>query len=141
MSPRPLFLDPSVLLLAVGGPHPARGGCRRVLAAAAAGAVTLHLSVEGGQEFLFHRLRRSDRDQAVLQFDQVDHIAVWHAFDVDILRASRQLVASTAARGRDAVHAATALAQGFDAIVSCDADFDGIPGLRRLDPDAALDDL
>jgi predicted nucleic acid-binding protein len=32
------------------------------------------------------------------------------------------------------VHAATALASGFTQIVSCDGDFDGIPGLERLDP-------
>ncbi|GAB96796.1 hypothetical protein KILIM_049_00140 [Kineosphaera limosa NBRC 100340] len=45
------------------------------------------------------------------------------------------------ARGRDAVHAATALAADFSAIVSCDADFDDIPGLRRLEPEEALEGL
>ena len=37
-------------------------------------------------------------------------------------------------RGRDAVHAATALDAGFDTIVSTDRDFDGIPGLTQRDP-------
>lgn len=45
------------------------------------------------------------------------------------------------ARGRHAVHAATALARDFSAIVSCDADFDDIPGLGRLEPEAAVADL
>lgn len=130
----PLFLDPSVPLLAVGGDHPWRGPCRTVLAAAAAGRLRIHLSVEGGQEFLFHRLRRVGRDRGVAEFDQVDRLVVWHDFDAEILRSASGLVSRGHARGRDAVHAATALAAGFTQIVSCDADFDGIPSLERLDP-------
>lgn len=112
-----------------------------MLAAAAAGTVELHLSVEGGHEFLYHRLRRGDREQAVRQFDIVDALAIWHVFDVDILRASRHLVAGGHARGRHAVHAATALARDCSATVSCDADFYDIPGLGRLEPQAAVADL
>lgn len=129
-----LFLDPSVLLLAVGSDDPRREPCRNVLRAAAAGTARLHMSVEGGQEFLFHRMRRSDRASAVRDFDAVDELVVWHAFDIDILRASRSLVAQGTLRGRDAVHAATALDAGFKQIVSSDRDFDGIPGLDRVDP-------
>lgn len=33
----------------------------------------------------------------------------------------------------DAMHAATALEAGIDTIVSTDDDFDGLPGLRRVD--------
>ena len=38
-------------------------------------------------------------------------------------------------RGRDAVHAATALTHGIETIISPDHAFDGIPGLRRQDPE------
>lgn len=132
-----LFVDPSVLLLAVGGDHPLRDPCRTVLRAAAEGTVRLHLSVEGGQEFLFHRLRTADRASAVHAFDLVDAFVEWHDFDQEVLRRSRDLVAAGHARGRDAVHAATALRAGFQAIVSCDRDFDAIPSLTRLDPRSA----
>lgn len=37
----------------------------------------------------------------------------------------------------DRIHAATALVNGIDTILSADAGFDGVPGLRRVDP---LDD-
>ena len=137
----PVFVDPSVLLLAVGGEHPLKPVCRHVLAAAATGRLRLHLSVQGGQEFLFHRLRRVGREQAVREFDHLERLAVWHPVDLDILLASRDLVSRGHARGRDAVHAATARAAGFTTIVSTDGDFDGIPGLTRLDPaDAWLDE-
>ena len=131
---RPVFVDPSVPLLAVGGEHPWRAACREVLEAAAACEVRLHLSVEGGQEFLFHRLRQVGRQQAVQQFGLLDRLAGWHPVDVEILRQSAELVRQGHARGRDAVHAATAISAGFSSIVSCDPDFDGIPGLKRLDP-------
>ncbi len=130
----PVFVDPSVLLLAVGGDHPWRAPCRAVLEAASAGSVRLHLSVEGGQEFLFHRMRSVERARAVSEFEQLDRLAMWHDFDADVLRRSATVVRDGHARGRDAVHAATALSAGFTEIVSCDADFDDIPGLTRRDP-------
>lgn len=74
------------------------------------------------------------KESAIREFDQVERLVVWHAFDLDILRAARDLMARSHVRGRDAVHAATALAAGFDTIVSTDRDFDGIPGLTRRDP-------
>ena len=69
------------------------------------------------------------------EFDAVDRLVVWHPFDEETLRASRDVVAAGSARGRDAVHAATAILGGFTEIVSCDADFDHIPGLRRKHPE------
>lgn len=131
---RALFLDPSVLLLAVGADHPWRSDCRGVLQRAAEGSLRLHLSVEGGQEFLFHRLRRTDRASALAQFAMINALVVWHDFDVAVLHAARDLVATAEVRGRDAVHAATALGAGFASIVSCDRDFDRVPGLARLEP-------
>lgn len=130
----PVFVDPSVLLLAVGAEHHLREPCRTVLAGAMTGRLVVNMSVEGGQEFLFHRLRRVGPRVAVKEFDLVDRLVIWHDFDADVLRRSRDLVAGGQARGRDAVHAATALAAGFTTIVSCDADFDTVSGLRRLDP-------
>lgn len=131
---RAVFVDSSVLLLAVGGEHPLRGPCRGVLDLAGRDVLGLHLSVEGGQEFLFHRLRRGARDEALAQFAALDRLVTWHPFDAEILRASVRLVADCGLRGRDAVHAATALAAGFHLIFSCDEDFDAVPGLTRVDP-------
>lgn len=131
---RALFVDTDVLLVAFGGPHPARAACVQLLEAAGRGEVEVHLSVEAGQEFLFHRLRRSPRDEAVQAFDRLDSLAVWHDFDATVLRGFRRLVGDGSVRGRDAVHAATALLAGFDVLVSLDPDFEGVPGLRRLDP-------
>ncbi|UFU03212.1 type II toxin-antitoxin system VapC family toxin [Ruania suaedae] len=130
----PLFLDPAILLLAIGGEHPDRDPCRRIVESAAAGRLRLHMSVEGGQEFLFHRMRRGDRGQALAAFDTIRSMVIWHDFTSEVLLAARDLVAASPIRGRDAVHAATAANAGFTRIVSTDADFDALPALVRVHP-------
>lgn len=130
---RRIWVDTSVLVFAAGGEHPMREPCRRLIAAAAAGTAELHASVEMVQEFVFHRLRRVSRADAVSQARQAGALCALHPFDMDVLQRALELV-SAGLGGRDAVHAATALAHGFEEIVSADRDFDAVPGLRRIDP-------
>jgi uncharacterized protein len=135
---RRLFLDATVLAFAVGGEHLQRRPCREILAAGQSGAAELHVSVEALQELLHHRLRRTDRASAVSQARRLQAGLHVHAFDPTVLTRALDLVAHTSLRGRDSVHAASAMVNGFDAIVTADTDFDGIPGLRRIDPAEAL---
>ena len=128
------FIDSGVAIYAAGSPHPLKSPCRRVFDAAARREISLHASVECGQEFLYHRLRKAGLVSALADFDDLEALVTWHDFTRDVLRQSRDLVARGEVRGRDAVHAATAISAGFKQIVACDNDFDGITGLRRLDP-------
>ncbi len=57
-----------------------------------------------------------------------------HPFDDLVLGKALELVDTTTIRGRDAVHAATAMLAGFEEIISADQDFDDIPGLVRISP-------
>ena len=135
---RRAFVDTTVLTLATGDEHLLREPCRAIVELAARGELVVHVSTEAIQEFAFHRMRRADRSLAVSQSREVAAMCRVHAFDIDVLEQSLSLVASAAIRGRDAVHAATAIIHGFDSIVTADRDFDGIPGLRRIDPTDAL---
>ncbi|MDK7741286.1 type II toxin-antitoxin system VapC family toxin [Helcobacillus massiliensis] len=129
-----LFIDSTVLLHAVGGPHPMREPSHILLGAAGESRVTLHASVEAGQEFLFHRMRRVGGAQAAQEFRIVDRLVLWHSFDQAVLRKSVELSSAGRIGGRDAVHAATAFLAGFNEIVSADRAFDGVPGLLRHSP-------
>lgn len=129
-----LLVDSTVLAYASGGEHPQREACRAILRAGATGDVRLHASVEAIQEFTFHRMRRGDRAVAVDQAHAFMAGLTLHAFDTKILARSIELIGESTVRGRDAVHAATALELGLTEIVSADTDFDGIPGLTRVDP-------
>lgn len=131
------FVDTSVLAVALGGPHPDREACRAFLQDSARAAGQLHASVELVQELLFHRLRRVQRPVALAQAGQVRAACVLHAFDEAVLDRALELVSVSSVRGRDAVHAATALQAGFAEIVSLDVDFDAVPGLRRVHPGEA----
>lgn len=128
------FIDTSVLLYAMGQPHPLKAVCGAVLAAAARGDVVLHASVDAVQEALYYRARRGPRQEAVADARSLSAMVVLHAFDETTAERMIDLVETTSIRGRDAVHAATALQAGFTEIVSTDPDFDDVPGLRRLDP-------
>ncbi|MCL2788458.1 MAG: type II toxin-antitoxin system VapC family toxin [Micrococcales bacterium] len=128
-------MDTSVFLFAVGGPHPLQAPCRRLFDAAAVGDVELHVSVEALQEALFHRMRRRDaRADAVAVVRDLADLAVTHPLDDAIMARTFELVLTTPLRGRDAVHAATALVAGFSSIATGDADFSSIPGLQALRP-------
>ena len=133
-----LFLDSAVWAYALGEEHPRREACRALLLAAQQGRFELHASVELVQEVVFHRLRRTDRTTAVAEGRAIELSCTLHPFDATVLDKSLDLTATTTIGGRDSVHAATALLHGFDAIVSPDRDFAGVPGLRRLDPADAL---
>lgn len=94
------------------------------------------------QEFVFHRMRRGDRRSAVRQARDVAALCVLHDFDSAVLRTALDLIADTEGLGgRDAVHLATALRHGLTMIISPDQAFDGIPGIRRIDPSSAVEDL
>lgn len=134
------FVDTTVLTFALGGDHALREPCRSILDGAAEKTIEIHASVEAIQELLFHRLRRDSPAKAAAEARHLRAMLRVHAFDEEVLEDSINLVDSTTIRGRDAVHAATALAAGFTQIVSADTDFDGIPGLTRVDPtDVRLD--
>lgn len=125
------FVDTSVLLVAVGGPHPDREVCREFIARDPHG---LHVGVEAVQEFAFHRLRRGERATAVRDARRLRLSTIVHDFDQAVLDLALELMDSTSLRGRDAVHAATAMRAGFDLIVTLDRDFGPIPGLAAMHP-------
>lgn len=133
---RRVFIDSNVPIYAVGGPSPHKAACLAVLESAARGEVELHASVEMVQEFLFHRMRRCERGEAVGQARAVAAAVVLHDFDAGVVADSLALVEHHGLRSRDAVHAATALRNGFGQIVTVDPDFDRCPGLERVDPSA-----
>lgn len=135
MTPTRVLLDTAVVAYAIGGAHPMRHPCRRIIAAVAEGRLRADASVELVQELLFHRLRRTDRAVAVRQSRDAARLCHLHPFDDAVLAQALDLVgAHDRIGGRDAIHAATALVHGVRAVCSPDLAFDGIAGIDRWDP-------
>ena len=133
-----LYVETSVLLIAAGVMHPQRAACQGVLDSLRTGRRRLHTSVEGIQEFVFHRTRRGDLAVGMAQAEGLANSLVLHHFDEAVLLEALRLMKSTPVRGRDAVHAATAMLAGFDRIVTLDSDFDSLPGLAAVTPAEVL---
>jgi predicted nucleic acid-binding protein len=131
-----VLIDAAIALYALGEPGPARDRSRALIDELAVGRGRAYASVEMVQEVVHHRLRRTgDRARAVRESGFVTAAMVILDFDREVLDFSLDLIARVPAiRGRGAVHAATALAYGIEVIASPDRAFDGIPGLRRIDP-------
>ncbi|MBP8919280.1 MAG: type II toxin-antitoxin system VapC family toxin [Micropruina sp.] len=131
------FVDTSVLLLAAGGEHPDREPSRAFLAGALRADRPVHASIEAMREYLFHRMRRADRTSALAETRALFAVLHLHDLTAPIFRRSLGVVESTPLRGRDALHAATALEAGFDRIVTLDRDFAQVPGLAAVHPGQA----
>ncbi|GAB3615797.1 hypothetical protein GCM10027416_03540 [Okibacterium endophyticum] len=127
------FLDSTVFLYALGTEHPLKQASVAVIEQGAAQGLRFYCNVEVIQEVAFHRLRRtSDRTRAVAEARLAMSTCTVLPFDREILDASLDLLARMPTiRGRDAVHAASALAYGIETIITPDTAFDGIPGLTR----------
>jgi predicted nucleic acid-binding protein len=130
------LVDSAVVVYALGAESQWRQPCRQVLVQAGQQRFSAYASVEMIQEFVHHRLRRSgDRAASAKQGRYAASLFTLLNFDREVLDLSLNLIERLPTiRGRDAVHAATALAYGIGTIVSPDKAFDGIPGLVRVDP-------
>lgn len=130
-----ILLDTSVAVYALGADDPRRIPCRVLLDRASTGEFRAYASVEMIQELTHHRLRKTgNRLDATADGRDISAMCTLLAFDREVLDLSLELIERSSIRGRDAVHAATALAYGIERIASTDSAFDGIPGLSRLDP-------
>lgn len=131
-----VLVDTNVILYAIGGPHAYAEPCRRIVALAGEGRIGMEAPVDLVQEILHHRARRlSDRRQASAEAMAAATLCRLHAVEPrDASEAAALFASSTRLSARDAVFAAIAKRHGLEAILSADSDFDGLPGLRRLDP-------
>jgi predicted nucleic acid-binding protein len=85
------------------------------------------------QEILHRRL--GDRAQAAKDAQAAAILCRLHAVEPQDARDAARLFAdSPRLSARDAIFATIAARHGLRNILSADADFDGLPGLRRVDP-------
>ena len=130
-----IVVDSAVLVYSAGGDHPLRQPCQAVIEAAATGRVEARTTIEVIQEFAWVFAARRPRSDAVARARSFAVILspLLQPGDDD-LEAGLSIFESTPALGSfDAVLAATAIRE--DAVlVSPDAGFGAVPGLRYLDP-------
>lgn len=125
-----------MFIYALGGAHSYREPCRAILVEMRNGRLAGEASIELIHEFAYMRQRRTaTRTHAAESARDVAMMCPLHSVDrADIKRALDLWCEHERLDMRDAIFAAQALNRDIDAIVSPDGDFDGIPGLERIDP-------
>ena len=131
----PSFLDANIPILATGPAIAPKDECLRLLGLARAYPGSCVTSAEVLQE-VFHVLHRRVLPERLQQTLALVTGAV-HGNVVPMLAFVVLRAASLDLRhlqARDLVHLATMERLGISAIISTDTGFDGVPGVRRLDP-------
>lgn len=134
-----IVFDTTVLVYAKGAEHRFRDPCRALIAAVSDRRVEATTTAEAIQEFVHVRARRRGRPDAVgLGNDYAELLAPLLPVTREHLQRGLALFEHAERLGAfDAVLAATASAAGAEALVSADAAFSAVEGLRHVTPDAA----
>ncbi|HEV3070297.1 MAG TPA: type II toxin-antitoxin system VapC family toxin [Solirubrobacteraceae bacterium] len=133
---RRFLFDTGVFVYALGDEHRYREPCRAILREVQSRRLAAEASVELIHEFAYVRLRRlANRADAARSAHAISRSLSLHTVERgDIERALDLWSEHAQLDVRDAIFAAQALNRGIEAILSPDGDFDGIPGLQRIDP-------
>ena len=134
------FLDANVPIYAAGGPHPHREPCIEVLSLASGHARNFITNAEVLQELLHHyratRQWSSIGRPVFARFAELMLGRTEPVYAEDARLAAELADSGLRASSRDLVHVAVMRRLGVERVVSADRDFDGIPGVIRLDPRA-----
>lgn len=131
-----IVLDTTVLVYAVGAEHRFRDPCRTLIELLVRGRLAATTTVEVIQEFAYVRARgRGRADATRLACAYTDLLRpLLSPSDVDVRRGLALWEARVSLGAFDAVLAETARAAGADALVSADAAFAEVGGLRHVVP-------
>jgi len=128
------FVDSNIPMYVAGRDHPLRDPSRRVLERIGAGDLDACTSTEVLQEILYRYSALARLDLAREVYDLFVRICpvVLPVTLADTDRARDLLVGGTGISARDAVHAGVMLNNDVTTIVTFDAGFDRVPGVKRL---------
>jgi uncharacterized protein len=133
---RRFLFDTGVFIYALGSEHRYREPCRMILREVQRRRLAAEASVELIHEFAYVHLRQLSRraDAARSARAIINSFSLHTVEPPDMQRALDLWSDYERLDVRDAIFAAQALNRDIDAILSPDRDFDGIPGLQRIDP-------
>lgn len=131
-----VYLDAAIFVHALGEDAELRAACRDVLFRVRDKGLTGQTSVLTVEEVVHVRNRRlGDRGRAAREGQAIGSMVALHDVTrADLDRAIALFADHPSLDPRDAVHVAVAERLRTSAVLSTDADFDPVPGVRRVDP-------
>lgn len=131
-----ILVDTNVVMYAAGAEHPSKAPAVSFLERAAAGELVAMIDSEALQEIL-HRYRSIGRwDDGKRVYDLARKVLpLTIPIDDEVTDRARELMDQYPRLiARDAVHAAVVLTRKLEGIATFDRDFDGIRGVKRIEP-------
>ncbi len=136
MSVSVLFLDATLIMYSVGGPHPLRDSCKKFLEKIKSREILGVTNTEVLQEILYRYFSIERGLLGEIAYQCMIEFCT-DIFPVRVADTDKALEILKRVKGitsRDAVHAATMIHNGINEIVSTDPHFDLIPEIKRIDP-------
>ena len=134
--PELYFIDTNVIMYSLGGPHPLRDPCKRILEKIRNRKILVATNTEVLQEVLYRYFSIGKSTLGEMAYQSMVQICVT-IFPVTLQETDKALEILKAARAitsRDAIHAATMVNNGIKEILSTDPHFDVLPEIKRIDP-------
>ncbi len=132
----PCFLDANLIMYSLGGPHPLKEPCKRVLEKIKAGDIRAVISTEVLQEILHRYFSLGKPEIAEMAYLSTIQLCI-NVFPITLAETDRALELMKkipSITSRDAIHAATMINNGIKEIISTDSHFDHISEIKRIDP-------
>jgi uncharacterized protein len=128
-----IFVDSNIPMYLIGAEHPNKAAARRLLEDAVADGEVLCTDVEVLQEILHRYVAIRRPDDIDPAFDVLLSVVdvVYPIELADVERARRIVRRAAELSARDAVHLAIMQRHDIDEVLSFDAGFDGVAGIRR----------
>jgi len=130
------FLDANLIMYSLGGPHPLQDPSKKILNKIKQGIFQVVTNTEVLQEILYRYFSVRKPGLGELAYFAMINLCreIIPVTVKETDRALELLKGYPTITSRDAIHAATMLNNGVKDILSTDAHFDLIPGIRRIDP-------
>lgn len=130
------FLDANLIMYSLGGPHPLKEPCKKVLGKIRSEEIHAVTNTEVLQEILHRYFSIGKPEIAEIAYTCIIKLCI-SVFPVTLAETDRALElmkATPSITSRDAIHAAAMISNGIKEIISTDSHFDFIPEVKRIDP-------
>lgn len=132
----PRFIDANLIMYSLGGPHPLRDPCKKILKAIKSNVFAAVTNTEVLQEVLYRYFSIKRSILGEIAYKSLVQLSA-QIFPVTLRETDRALDLLKKYQNitsRDAVHAATMINNGINEIISTDPHFDLISEIKRIDP-------
>ena len=130
------FIDANVVMYSLGGPHPLRDPCKKILKKIKAQTILVVTNTEVLQEILYRYFSIKKYALGEVAYASVIGFCskIFPVKVEDTDKALELLRSYPSITTRDAIHAATMINNGIKQILSTDFHFDVISEIKRIDP-------